>query len=146
MTEINQEKAHIDALKSQLEEHNYQYYVMDAPSIPDAQYDRLLVELIALEKKHPELVNSDSPSQKVGGISLSKCDAVVHEVAMLSLDNGFAEADLIAFGKRLQDRLMPVTYMQFSCESKLDGLAPSILYENSDLTRAATRSNGKAFT
>ncbi|MFT6329995.1 MAG: DNA ligase (NAD+), partial [Bermanella sp.] len=82
MTEINQEKAHIDALKSQLEEHNYQYYVMDAPSIPDAQYDRLLVELIALEKKHPELVNSDSPSQKVGGISLSKCDAVVHKVAM----------------------------------------------------------------
>jgi DNA ligase (NAD+) len=143
MTEINQEKAHIDALKSQLEEHNYQYYVMDAPSIPDAQYDRLMVELIALEKKHPELVNPDSPSQKVGGTPLSKFDTVVHEVAMLSLDNGFTEADLITFEKRLQDRLLSFTDMQFSCEPKLDGLAASILYENGVLTRAATRGDGQ---
>jgi DNA ligase (NAD+) len=143
MTEINQAKAHIDTLKSQLEEHNYQYYVMDAPSIPDAQYDRLMTELIALEKKHPELVNPDSPSQKVGGQPLSKFDTVVHEVAMLSLDNGFAEADLIAFEKRLQDRLLSFTDIQFSCEPKLDGLAASILYENGVLTRAATRGDGQ---
>jgi DNA ligase (NAD+) len=143
MTEINQEKAHIDALKLQLEEHNYQYYVMDAPSIPDAQYDRLMVELIALEKKHPELVDPDSPSQKVGGAPLSKFDTVVHEVAMLSLDNGFTEADLITFEKRLQDRLLSFADMQFSCEPKLDGLAASILYENGVLTRAATRGDGQ---
>jgi len=143
MTEINQAKAHIDVLKSQLEEHNYQYYVKDAPSIPDAQYDRLMAELIALEKKHPELVDPDSPSQKVGGAPLSKFDTVVHEVAMLSLDNGFAEADLIAFEKRLQDRLLSFIDIQFSCEPKLDGLAASILYENGVLTRAATRGDGQ---
>jgi DNA ligase (NAD+) len=143
MTEINQEKAYIDALKLRLEEHNYQYYVMDAPSIPDAQYDRLMVELIALEKKHPELVDPDSPSQKVGGAPLSKFDTVVHEVAMLSLDNGFTEADLITFEKRLQDRLLSFADMQFSCEPKLDGLAASILYENGVLTRAATRGDGQ---
>jgi DNA ligase (NAD+) len=143
MTEINQARAHIDALKSQLEEHNYQYYVMDAPSIPDAQYDRLMNELIALEKQHPELINLDSPSQKVGGKPLSKFDTVVHEVAMLSLDNGFDKTDLIAFEKRLQDRLMSFNDLQFSCEPKLDGLAASILYENGILTRAATRGDGQ---
>jgi len=143
MTEINQAKAHIDALKSQLEEHNHHYYVMDAPSIPDAQYDRLMGELIALEKQYPELVNLDSPSQKVGGTPLSKFDTVVHEVPMLSLDNGFTEADIIAFEKRLQDRLISFTDILFSCEPKLDGLAASILYEDGVLTRAATRGDGQ---
>jgi len=143
MTELNKVKAHIDALKSQLEEHNYQYYVMDAPSIPDAEYDRLMRELIALEKQHPALISTDSPSQKVGGTPLSKFDTVVHEVPMLSLDNGFDESDLLAFEKRLQDRLLSFSDIQFSCEPKLDGLAASILYENGVLTRAATRGDGQ---
>jgi DNA ligase (NAD+) len=143
MTEMNELQARVDALKTQLEEHNYQYYVMDAPSIPDAEYDRLMKELIAIEKQHPLLQNPDSPSQKVGGTPLSKFDSVVHEVAMLSLDNGFEEADLTAFEKRLQDRLLSFNYLQFSCEPKLDGLAASILYENGVLTRAATRGDGQ---
>ncbi len=143
MTEINKVKARIDALKSQLEEHNYQYYVMDAPSIPDAEYDRLMRELIQLEKQHPTLISADSPSQKVGGTPLSKFDTVVHEVPMLSLDNGFEASDLIAFEKRLQDRLLSYTDIEFSCEPKLDGLAASILYENGILTRAATRGDGQ---
>lgn len=143
MTEKNPLQARVDALKAQLEEHNYQYYVMDAPSIPDAEYDRLMRELIALEKQHPELVSPDSPSQKVGGTPLSKFDTVVHEVPMLSLENGFDEADLSAFEKRLQDRLLAFTKIQFSCEPKLDGLAASILYEDGVLTRAATRGDGQ---
>ena len=143
MTELNKMKAHIDALKSQLEEHNYQYYVMDAPSIPDAEYDRLMRELITLEKQNPALISADSPSQKVGGTPLSKFDTVVHEVPMLSLDNGFEASDLTAFEKRLQDRLLSSTDIQFSCEPKLDGLAASILYENGILTRAATRGDGQ---
>ncbi|AEP30164.1 NAD-dependent DNA ligase LigA [Brumicola nitratireducens] len=143
MTELNKVKAHIDALKSQLEEHNYQYYVMDAPSIPDAEYDRLMRELITLEKQNPALISADSPSQKVGGTPLSKFDTVVHEVPMLSLDNGFEASDLTAFEKRLQDRLLSFSDIQFSCEPKLDGLAASILYENGILTRAATRGDGQ---
>jgi DNA ligase (NAD+) len=143
MTELNKVKAHIDALKSQLEEHNYQYYVMDAPSIPDAEYDRLMRELIALEKQYPALTSADSPSQKVGGTPLSKFDTVVHEVPMLSLDNGFDSSDLLAFEKRLQDRLLSFSDIQFSCEPKLDGLAASILYEDGVLTRAATRGDGQ---
>ncbi len=143
MTELNKVKAHIDALKSQLEEHNYQYYVMDAPSIPDAEYDRLMRELIALEKQYPALKSADSPSQKVGGTPLSKFDTVVHEVPMLSLDNGFDSSDLLAFEKRLQDRLLSFSDIQFSCEPKLDGLAASILYEDGVLTRAATRGDGQ---
>lgn len=143
MTELNNVKECIDALKSQLEEHNYQYYVMDAPSIPDAEYDRLMRELISLEKQHPSLISADSPSQKVGGTPLSKFDPVVHEVPMLSLDNGFEASDLIAFEKRLQDRLLSFSDIQFSCEPKLDGLAASILYENGILTRGATRGDGQ---
>lgn len=143
MTELNKVKERIDALKSQLEEHNYQYYVMDAPSIPDAEYDRLMRELISLEKQHPSLISADSPSQKVGGTPLSKFDPVLHEVPMLSLDNGFEVSDLIAFEKRLQDRLLSFTDIEFSCEPKLDGLAASILYENGILTRGATRGDGQ---
>lgn len=143
MTDITQAKAQIDSLRLQLEEHNYQYYVMDSPSIPDAEFDRMMRELIGLEKKFPELISNDSPSQKVGGTPLSKFESVEHEVAMLSLDNGFNEDDLTAFEKRLQDRLLISSEMEFSCEPKLDGLAVSILYENGVLTRAATRGDGQ---
>ncbi|MFT5898804.1 MAG: DNA ligase (NAD+) [Glaciecola sp.] len=136
-------KKRVDALKSQLEEHNYQYYVLDAPIVPDAEYDRQMRELISIEKHYPELLSNDSPSQKVGGTPLSKFEQVEHEVAMLSLDNGFEDEDLKVFEKRLQDRLLSFDHMQFSCEPKLDGLAVSILYENGVLTRAATRGDGQ---
>lgn len=143
MTDITEQKSRVNELKSQLEEHNYQYYVMDAPSIPDAEYDRLMRELMSIEKQHPELLSADSPSQKVGGTPLSRFEQVKHEVAMLSLDNGFEDEDLKLFEKRLQDRLLSFDDIQFSCEPKLDGLAVSILYENGILTRAATRGDGQ---
>ena len=145
MTELTQEQAktEVQSLRAKLEDHNYQYYVMDAPSIPDAEYDRLMKALIKLEKAFPALQSADSPSQKVGGVPLSKFEQVTHEVAMLSLDNGFDEEDLTAFEKRLQDRLLNFTDLEFSCEPKLDGLAVSILYENGVLVQAATRGDGQ---
>lgn len=145
MTELTQEQAQaeVHTLRAQLEDHNYQYYVMDAPSIPDAEYDRLMKALIKLEKAFPALQSPDSPSQKVGGVPLSKFEQVTHEVAMLSLDNGFEEEDLLAFEKRLQDRLLNFNDLEFSCEPKLDGLAVSILYENGVLVQAATRGDGQ---
>lgn len=145
MTELTQEQAQVEVqtLRAQLEDHNYQYYVMDAPSIPDAEYDRLMKALIKLETAFPVLQSPDSPSQKVGGVPLSKFEQVTHEVAMLSLDNGFEEEDLNAFEKRLQDRLLNFNDLEFSCEPKLDGLAVSILYENGVLVQAATRGDGQ---
>ncbi|OUL59813.1 NAD-dependent DNA ligase LigA [Pseudoalteromonas ulvae] len=133
----------ITALKTQLEEHNYQYYVLDNPSIPDAEYDRLMRELIALETTHPDLLTADSPSQKVGGEALSHFSQVTHLVPMLSLDNAFDEVEFRSFNKRLQDRLKDTSTLTFCCEPKLDGLAVSILYENGVLVRAATRGDGQ---
>ena len=133
----------ITALKTQLEEHNYQYYVLDNPTIPDAEYDRLMRELMALETAHPELLTADSPSQKVGGEALSHFSQVEHLVPMLSLDNAFDEVEFRSFNKRLQDRLKDTSTLTFCCEPKLDGLAVSILYENGVLVRAATRGDGQ---
>lgn len=133
----------IAQLRNTLNEYNYQYYVQDAPSVPDAEYDRLFNQLKALEADHPDLVTADSPTQKVGGAPLSAFEQVTHEVPMLSLDNAFDEASFLAFEKRVTDRLNDTTTLAFSCEPKLDGLAVSILYENGRLTRAATRGDGQ---
>jgi len=132
------------ALKQQLETFAYQYYVLDEPSVPDAEYDRLMQALIAIEKQVPSLKSADSPSQKVGGAVLSKFETVEHEMPMLSLDNGFADEDLTAFEQRIQDRLNVSGEIEFACEPKLDGLAVSILYENGILSRAATRGDGQS--
>lgn len=126
-----------------INEYNYQYYVQDNPSVPDAEYDRLMRELLDIEKDHPDLRSPDSPSQKVGGAALSAFEQVEHEVPMLSLDNAFDEDDMQAFEKRIKDRLKISTEISFSCEPKLDGLAVSILYENGQLVRAATRGDGR---
>lgn len=133
----------IKQLKAQIENYNYQYYVLDNPTIPDAEYDRLMRELIALEEANPELKSADSPSQKVGGMALAAFDKVNHEVAMLSLDNAFDEEEFYAFDKRMKDRLKNSSDLAFCCEPKLDGLAVSILYENGVLLRAATRGDGQ---
>ncbi|NDV91587.1 NAD-dependent DNA ligase LigA [Alteromonas sp. 345S023] len=133
----------IEELRTQIAEYNYQYYVQDAPTVPDAQYDRDMQELIALEKAHPQLQSASSPSQKVGGQALSAFEQVTHEVPMLSLDNAFDETTLLAFEKRVSDRLKDTRVLHFSCEPKLDGLAVSILYENGQLVRAATRGDGQ---
>ncbi|BFT30226.1 NAD-dependent DNA ligase LigA [Alteromonas sp. D210916BOD_24] len=140
-------KNEVVALRHRLNEYNYQYYVLDDPTVPDAQYDRDMQALIALEKQYPELYTPNSPSQKVGGEALTAFEQVTHDVPMLSLDNAFDESSLLAFEKRLKDRLkgeyQDNATIAFSCEPKLDGLAVSILYENGELVRAATRGDGQ---
>ncbi|SFC28765.1 NAD-dependent DNA ligase LigA [Pseudoalteromonas denitrificans] len=132
----------INELKSELEEHNYKYYVLDEPSIPDIEYDRLIRSLTELEQHNPEYITFDSPTQKVGGHALDSFSQVTHEVPMLSLDNAFNDDEFHAFDKRLQDRLKESHTFEFCCEPKLDGLAVSILYEDGILVRAATRGDG----
>lgn len=133
----------IESLKRQITEYNYQYYVLDDPSVPDAEYDRLMRELKGIEQDNPKLISADSPTQKVGGAPLAAFTQVEHEVPMLSLDNAFNDDELAAFEKRLKDRLKQDQQIEFSCEPKLDGLAVSILYEDGLLVRAATRGDGR---
>ncbi|AGP85602.1 NAD-dependent DNA ligase LigA [Alteromonas mediterranea] len=140
---LEQARKKVAELRNTLNEYNYQYYVLDDPSIPDAVYDRDMQSLIALEKQYPSLQSPNSPSQKVGGEALSAFEQVTHDVPMLSLDNAFDEESLLAYEKRLKDRLKDTSSLHFSCEPKLDGLAVSILYENGELVRAATRGDGQ---
>ncbi|WP_299016048.1 NAD-dependent DNA ligase LigA [uncultured Photobacterium sp.] len=132
----------LKALREQLAYHGHRYYVEDNPEIPDAEYDRLMQQLLALEAEHPELVTVDSPSQRVGGKPLDGFTQVTHELPMLSLDNAFSDDDLRAFEKRMQDRLIPSVSLNYCCEPKLDGLAVSLMYENGILVQAATRGDG----
>lgn len=131
------------AIKATLTEYNYQYYVLDNPSVPDAEYDRQMQALKSIEAEYPELLTSDSPSQKVGDVPLPEFEQVEHEVPMLSLDNAFDEETFLAFEKRMKDRLKGDDKITFSCEPKLDGLAVSLLYENGKLVRGATRGDGR---
>ena len=128
-----------DQLISTINEHNIRYYVDDNPSIPDAEYDRLMQRLKMLEAEHPALQRSDSPRLRVGGLALAKFEQVTHLKPMLSLDNAFSEEDFAAFNKRVTDRVGEFSYC---CEPKLDGLAVSILYRDGVLERAATRGDG----
>ncbi|EIC82721.1 NAD-dependent DNA ligase LigA [Serratia sp. M24T3] len=132
----------IDDLRTKLRHHEYQYHVLDAPEVPDAEYDRLMRDLRELEEKNPDLVTPDSPTQRVGAAPLSAFDQVRHQVPMLSLDNVFDEESFLAFYKRVKDRLKVSTELTFCCELKLDGLAVSLLYENGELVQAATRGDG----
>lgn len=132
----------INHLRTQLRHHEYQYHVLDAPEVPDAEYDRLMRELRELETAHPELITADSPTQRVGAAPLSAFEQVKHRVPMLSLDNVFDEESYLAFYKRVQDRLKTTEPLTFCCELKLDGLAVSLLYENGELVQAATRGDG----
>lgn len=140
----------IAELRSEIDAHNYRYYVLDEPSVPDAEYDRLFNELKALEAEHPELVTPESPTQRVGGAALAAFGQVRHEVPMLSLGNAFDEQDLLDFDRRVRDGLdLPGgdlfsagAEVEYSCEPKLDGLAVSLLYENGHLVRGATRGDG----
>lgn len=137
-------------LRAELDQHNYRYYVLDEPSVPDAEYDRLFRELQALEAEHPELVTPDSPTQRVGGAALSAFTQVRHEVPMLSLGNAFEENDLREFDRRVVEGLdLPTgdlfgagAAVDYSCEPKLDGLAVSLLYRDGLLVQGATRGDG----
>ena len=130
-----------EKLREQIDYHNYRYYVLDDPQIPDAEYDRLLRELQALEAKHPELITPDSPTQRVGAQPLAAFGEVRHEVPMLSLDNAFDDDELTDFDRRARERLK-VERIDYTAEPKLDGLAVSLLYENGVLLRGATRGDG----
>ena len=132
----------IAALREQLNQHAYRYYVLDDPSVTDAEYDRLYRELEGLEAEHPELVTSDSPTQRVGAKPDTGFAEVKHEVAMLSLSNRFSAEDVAAFYRQAQEGLGEEGGLSISAEPKLDGAAVSILYEQGLLVRAATRGDG----
>ncbi|UXY50963.1 NAD-dependent DNA ligase LigA [Pseudomonas tohonis] len=150
MTDAQTAAQRIHQLRAELDEHNYRYYVLDEPSVPDAEYDRLFRELQALEAEHPELVTPESPTQRVGGEALSAFGEVRHEVPMLSLGNAFEEEDLRAFDRSVQsglglssgDLFGGGAEVEYSCEPKLDGLAVSLLYRDGQLVRGATRGDG----
>ena len=129
-------------LREQLNQHNHLYYVLDDPSIPDVEYDRLLRQLQELEAEYPSLKTPDSPTQRVGGEPLKAFNSVVHEVPMLSLDNAFSDEELLEFHRRVTERLKLTGSLSYVCEPKLDGVAVSLLYENGILTRGATRGDG----
>ena len=140
---MNQAIQHqLQQLKEQLAYHNHQYYVLDNPSIPDADYDQLFQQLKQIEQQHPEWVTADSPTQRVGAAPLSKFGQISHQVAMLSLDNAFDADDFAAFYKRMADRIDASKDFEFCAEPKLDGLAVSIRYEQGLLVQAATRGDG----
>jgi DNA ligase (NAD+) len=136
----------IQQLRTQLNTYSHQYYVLDAPSVPDAEYDRLYRELETIENEYPESITSDSPTQKVGAPPLASFSQVTHERPMLSLDNAMNNDELIDFERKVRDRLKGnldrTAALEFACEPKLDGLAVSILYENGQLVQAATRGDG----
>ena len=131
-----------DWLHAQLHRHAHAYYVLDNPSIPDAEYDAMFSELQSLEATHPELITPDSPTQRVGGAPLPEFSQVAHDVPMLSINNGFADEEILAFDKRVRDGLESDTEVRYACELKFDGLAINLRYEKGVLTQAATRGDG----
>ena len=152
MPDVQTAAQRISQLRSQIDTHNHRYYVLDEPSVPDAEYDRLFRELQALEAEHPQLVTAQSPTQRVGGAALAAFGEVRHEVPMLSLGNAFAEDDLLDFDRRVREGLgdlLPAADLfgggapvEYCCEPKLDGLAVSLLYRDGVLVRGATRGDG----
>lgn len=143
----------IAQLRQSIEQHDYSYYVLDDPSVPDSEYDRLFSELRELEQEHPELITPDSPTQRVSGQPLDTFKQVQHVVPMLSLGNAFAREQVLDFAQRAeqalgvseqpQDLFSETAYVDYCCEPKLDGLAVSITYQKGVLIQAATRGDGQ---
>ena len=131
----------IAELREAINEHNHRYYVLDQPTIPDAEYDNLFRQLQALETAFPALVSADSPTQRVGVAPVAGFASAQHRVPMLSLNNAFSDADIQAFDKRVRDAL-DVAHVDYFCELKFDGLAVNLTYENGILVRGATRGDG----
>ena len=129
-------------LAAELSRHNVAYYVLDAPTIPDAEYDLLFQELLALEVAHPELVTPESPTQRVGATPLAQFEQVTHSVPMLSLANGFEDDDIVAFDRRVRDGLQ-LDATDYAAELKFDGLAINLRYENGVFVQASTRGDGE---
>lgn len=138
MTEIEQK---IEALRRELNEHNYNYYVLDNAAISDFEFDQKLKELEALEAKYPAFFSVDSPTQRVGGVVTKNFETIVHRNRMYSLDNSYSQEDLLDWEKRIQKLLGDVP-VEYTCELKYDGASISITYENGELVRAVTRGDG----
>jgi DNA ligase (NAD+) len=132
-----------DALVRALEAHNYRYYVLDDPSVTDAEYDALMRELRALEVEHPSLVTSRSPTQRVSGEPRAGAVKVKHSVRMFSLDNAYSEAELREFVRRVGDGLPAATTPTFCVEPKLDGASVEVVYDGGHLVQASTRGDGE---
>ena len=138
----NAVQEHINQLIKDIQQHDYCYYVLDEPRVPDAEYDRLFKELQAMEAKYPQYLRSDSPTQRVGGALASALEPIAHRQPMLSLSNVFSTEELQAFIKRVSDKIDNADELLFTCEPKLDGLAINLTYEKGLLTHAATRGDG----
>ena len=143
MMASNQLIQRIETLRADIDRHNQDYYQLDAPKIPDGDFDELMLELQALEKENPELVSDDSPTQRVGSAPLNSFQQVQHPMPMLSLANAFSDDDFQVFNTRLSDRLGSDEPLEYVVEPKLDGLAISLLYERGVLVQAATRGDGR---
>jgi DNA ligase (NAD+) len=131
------------ALRDLLERYNYRYHALDDPEVPDAEYDKLMVELRGLEAQFPQLLIANSPTQRVGAAPISAFGAVKHGVAMLSLDNAFSDEEVRDFDRRIRDRLGESSAVRYSAEPKLDGLAISARYESGSFVQGATRGDGE---
>jgi DNA ligase (NAD+) len=131
-----------DELRGLIESHNYRYYVLDDPEVPDAEYDRLMRELEAVEVSYPELVSADSPTQRVSGTPMEGFETVSHRVPMLSLGNAFSEQEVADFHRRVTQGLESEDIV-FTAEPKLDGVAISLTYTDGILVTAATRGDGE---
>ena len=134
-------KTRVEEITKTLERYNYEYYVLDNPSVSDAEYDRLMQELILIETEHPELRSPLSPTQRVGGAVVSEFEKVTHKRLMLSLGNAFSDEDLIEFDRKIRD-VLKTDKVEYMAEMKIDGLAMSLDYSNGKLNYAATRGDG----
>ena len=138
---LSEVQSRIEALRAQIEQHNYQYYVLDAPAISDAKYDGLFRELLALETSHPEFDSPDSPTHRVGAAPLAAFTQIEHRQPMLSLNNAFDEGEVAAFDKRVRD-VLGIDEVEYAVEPKFDGLAISLTYQRGRLVHGATRGDG----
>jgi DNA ligase (NAD+) len=129
-------------LRKQIAYHDERYYVLDEPEIPDAEYDKLMIELRALETEYPDLITPESPTQHVSGAPSEEFGEVVHKVPMLSLDNAFSDEDVQAFDRRIHERLGVQGDLDYWAEPKMDGLAVTVIYQHGKLAQAATRGDG----
>ncbi len=135
-------EARIAELRKQITYHDERYYVLDEPEITDAEYDKLMLELRALEADYPDLVTPDSPTQHVSGAPSEEFGEVIHKVPMLSLDNAFSDEDVQGFDRRIHERLGVTGDLDYWAEPKLDGLAVTVIYRHGKLAQAATRGDG----
>ncbi|MBN1351005.1 NAD-dependent DNA ligase LigA [candidate division KSB1 bacterium] len=141
---LEEARQRCEQLRAEIEHHNYRYYTLDDPEISDAQYDRLLRELIELEQTHPDLITPESPTQRVGAAPLTEFETITHTIPMLSLDNAFSEGELRDFDGRVRRLLETSGRIEYVAEPKLDGLAVELVYENGIFSSGSTRGDGIA--